>query len=436
MLICMMVWICRDFIESTLEIPLSAMLAPERLWIIAAVAALLVCVGGVLPAIVFSRIPVTHVFRRFTDRRSVWKKTLLAVQFAGVAMILSLLVVVNVQYYHVLDQDPGYNQERLAFGWHWAGSADDQESLVDYYSRLPMVEAVATSQGHPVNGYSGEAVLDESGRMRFSTRYDGWDRDYASMMGFSLIHGRYPSEYGEVAINQSFAADMNWAEDDAVGRRVPMGEGSFTVVGVLRDFTICDLFAGGRRQFMMHHLKGRSNCINLRLKEPFAESLEQLNATVAADYPTARVEFHSVEKMAAERYADVRLFRDLALMASITILFIALMGLVGYVGNELQRRSKEIAVRKINGAEASTVIEMILGDVMRVAVPSVVVGTGAAFAVGLRLSSVFEANALAQNLWTWYVVTAISLLCLIGLCVWLQTRRIAAENPVVSLRSE
>ena len=436
LLMALMIWFFRDFIETTLEIPLSTMLAPERLWIVAAVAALLVCVGGVLPAIVFSRIPVTHVFRRFTDRRSGWKKTLLAVQFAGVAMILSLLCVVNVQYYHVLDSAPGYNPERVAFGWHWAGSAEEQESLVDYYSRLPMVEAVATSQGNPVNGYSGEAVLDESGRMRFSTRYDGWDRDYAAMMGFSLLHGRYPSEDGEVAVNQSFVADMNWNEADAVGRRVPLGEETLTVVGVLHDFTINDLFAGGRRQFMMYPLGGRSNCIHLRLKEPFAESLEQLNVTVNEAYPDERLEFISMEKMMTDRYADVKLFRDLALMASITILFIALMGLIGYVGNELQRRSKEIAVRKINGAESAGIIEMILGDVMIVALPAVVVGTVAAAFVGVKLSAVFEESALASNLWAWYAVTAIVLLLLIALCVVLQTRRIANENPVISLRSE
>lgn len=435
-LMCLLLWFLRDFVETTLGTPLSTMLAPERLWIVAVVAALLVCVGGALPAVVFSRIPVTHVFRRFTDRRSGWKKTLLAVQFAGVAMILSLLCVVSVQYYHVLDLDLGYNPERVAIGWHGAGSAEEQESLVDYYSRLPMVEAVATSQGNPVNGYSGEAVLDESGRMRFSTRYDGWDRDYAAMMGFSLLHGRYPSENGEVAVNQSFVADMNWNEADAVGRRVPLGEETLTVVGVLHDFTINDLFAGGRRQFMMYPLGGRSNCIHLRLKEPFAESLERLNATVAADYPTERLVFHGMEKMIADRYADVRLFRDLALMASITILFIALMGLIGYVGNELQRRSKEIAVRKINGAESGGIIEMMLGDVMRVALPSVILGSVVAAMVGVKLSALFKESALASNLWAWYVVTAIVLLLLIALCVVLQTCRIANENPVESLRSE
>ena len=48
---------------------------------------------------------------------------------------------------------------------------------------------------------------------------------------------------------------------------------------------------------------------------------------------------------------SVRIFRDVTLLASVTILFIILMGLIGYVNDEIRLRSKEIAIRKVNGAE-------------------------------------------------------------------------------------
>ena len=51
-------------------------------------------------------------------------------------------------------------------------------------------------------------------------------------------------------------------------------------------------------------------------------------------------------------YAEsVRVFRDVTLLVSLTILFIILMGLIGYVNDEIRLRSKEIAIRKVNGAE-------------------------------------------------------------------------------------
>ena len=39
--------------------------------------------------------------------------------------------------------------------------------------------------------------------------------------------------------------------------------------------------------------------------------------------------------------------------------FITLMGLIGYINDELQRRSKEIAIRKVNGAESFAILEML-----------------------------------------------------------------------------
>lgn len=46
-------------------------------------------------------------------------------------------------------------------------------------------------------------------------------------------------------------------------------------------------------------------------------------------------------------------------MAAVTMFFIMLMGLIGYTTDEVRRRSKEIAIRKVNGAEASGILEML-----------------------------------------------------------------------------
>lgn len=51
------------------------------------------------------------------------------------------------------------------------------------------------------------------------------------------------------------------------------------------------------------------------------------------------------------------------------------MGLIGYTTDEVRRRSKEIAIRKVNGAESSTILEMLSRDVLWVAVPAVIMGT-------------------------------------------------------------
>ena len=55
-----------------------------------------------------------------------------------------------------------------------------------------------------------------------------------------------------------------------------------------------------------------------------------------------------------------RVFRDVTLLVSLTILFIILMGLIGYVNDEIRLRSKEIAIRKVNGAETESIFAVIV----------------------------------------------------------------------------
>ena len=55
-----------------------------------------------------------------------------------------------------------------------------------------------------------------------------------------------------------------------------------------------------------------------------------------------------------------------------------LMGLIGYTTDEVRRRSKEIAIRKVNGSEATGILELLVKDVLYVAVVAVLIGVVAA----------------------------------------------------------
>ena len=55
------------------------------------------------------------------------------------------------------------------------------------------------------------------------------------------------------------------------------------------------------------------------------------------------------------------------------------MGLIGYVNDETQRRSKEIAIRKVNGAEAPSILSLLAMDILKVAIGAVILGTGFAW---------------------------------------------------------
>ena len=108
-----------------------------------------------------------------------------------------------------------------------------------------------------------------------------------------------------------------------------------------------------------------NHTFNVRLKEPYDENLKRLNEFMDKTFPQVALTFHTVDDMLSEIYKDVYRFRNSVLITSGFILLIVIMGLIGYVNDETQRRSKEIAIRKVNGAEASNILRLLVCVVLK-----------------------------------------------------------------------
>lgn len=423
----------REFVEDTASAKLEALFAMDRIWVPLGVTLLLFLLGGVLPGHIFSRIPVTQVFRRYTEGKKGWKTPLLFIQFAGVAFIGGLMCVVMLQYHYVINKDTGYNPERVAIGVNNAYTAESRSAVRHFYEGLPYVEALASSESYPSNGYSGEMIPDEAGVDLFSGRYDYTTENYVAFMGMSVVQGRVPRESGEVAVNEEFVHRMHWGKD-VLGRNIRTEEGRVKVVGILKDFNIEGFYEAPKPFILHHHPNELGNLVYVRLKEPFGENLQKLIREASEAFPDQTIDFFGLEQKMMESYNPVRVFRNATLLATITILFITLMGLIGYINDELQRRSKEIAIRKVNGAEASSILEMMTCNVLWVSLPAVVIGTWGAWYVGGLWMEQFAVTI--DFVIPYYIGVGVLVLGIIIGCVLSRTWKIANENPVKSIKSE
>ena len=424
----------REFFEDTAAAKLSLLLALERIWVPLTVIGVLFIVGGVLPGRLFARIPVSQVFRRYTEGKKGWKRPLLFIQFAGVAFISGLMCVVMAQYQYVLNKDMGYNPQRLALANAYWNKEKECDAAFQFFKGLPYVEAVTSANNTPISGYSGSMIRDESGNALFSTRACYYMReDYPAMMGMTFKTGRMARTEDEVIVNETFADMMHWG-NDAVGRTVDVdGTAQMKVVGVLKDFQIED-FTADKMPFVARYNKYFVGTIHVRLKEPFVRNLQQLNKDVADAFHNQTIDFIGYEKKITDSYNSVRVFRNATLMAAITMFFVMLMGLIGYTADEVRRRSKEIAIRKVNGAEASSILELLSKDILVVALPAVILGSLASWYInGVWMEQFAEQIPLG---WIVYLLVIIVNLVIIVGCVLWKSWRIANENPVNSIKSE
>lgn len=424
----------REMIEETMEVRLTSLFVFGRIWVPLVVVLGLFIVGGVLPGRMFSRIPVSQVFRHYTEGKKGWKRPLLFIQFLGVAFICGLMCVIMAQYHYVLNKNTGYDARRIATSDIYFDSDSERDAARQFFCGLPYVEDVESASYPPCIGMSGMRIMDESGQSLFSSRYCVETENYPKMMGMVIKEGRMARERNEAVVNETFAKTMRWG-DDIVGRIVHQGNtslGDLRVVGVLKDFHTASFYVP--QQPLIVRCGRFGACIHVRLKEPFAENLRRLNSEASAAFPTKTVDFCSLEQDMAENYNIVRVFRNATVLAAVVMFFVMLMGLIGYTTDEVRRRSKEIAIRKVNGAESSTILEMLSRDVLWVAVPAVIMGTvGAWYVNGIWMDLFAIQVPLGGSV---YVLVAIANLMIITACVVWKAWSIANENPVKSIKSE
>lgn len=422
----------QEFIEDTTAAKLSVLFAPDRIWVPLAVVLVLFIVGGVLPGRLFARIPVSQVFRRYTEGKKGWKRPLLFVQFAGVAFICGLMYVVMAQYNYVKDKDMGYNPRRVAVGSAYFGKAEESEPALHFFRGLSYVEEVSCAVSTPIWSYSGSMIQGESGQALFSTRTSRAPEDYFKMMGMTIKEGRPARATDELVVNEAFVERMRWG-DKALNHPLRMEGENYKVVGILKDFHIGSFFEP-QDVIIFGYTRTFGNAVHVRLKEPFAENLRRLNKDVAEAYPDKTIDFGGMEQEILNEYNPVRVFSNATILAAVTMFFIMLMGLIGYTTDEVRRRSKEIAIRKVNGAESTGILELLSKDILYVAGPAVIIGTLASWYVnGMWMEQFATQVPLA---WVVYVLIALVILIIIVACVIWKSWKIANENPVNSIKSE
>ena len=434
-----LMYLFRDFVEEMAAAKLLSLFTVQNLWVPGIVVLFVLLLAGILPAWIFSSIPVTQVFRRYTERNTSRKRPLLFIQFIGVSFIFCFLLVVMYQYNLVVNRPLNYDPSRVVTCWAEVGG--DYQNRVTLFGGLPVVESYTCSSQLIIEGYSGD-TFDTGDGHKVNTRLDWVTRSFVPMMKIKLIEGNNFSaaknsdsswaDNNELIVNETFVRQAGWT-GNVVGRVVKWAGTNFTIVGVMEDYPINSAFEEQSPIALV--VKENWGCTHyIRLKEPFDENLAALNRSMQEMFPTDDVVFTSLEKNLEDQYIDVRRFRSVVLLASCSIFFITLMGLLGYVNDEVRRRSKEIAIRKVNGAEAGNIIQLLTREITWIAIPGVCIGGICAYIFGQRwLDSFAEQVHVGVGA---FLIVILLLLITIAACIVLRTWNIANENPVKSIKSE
>ena len=414
-------------LEEMLDTSVKSLFSWRNLWAPLLAIVTLFLIGCLLPGRLFSSIPVTQVFRRYTERKKHWKYPLLCIQFGGTAFLLGFVAVVFIQYRYVMHKDMGYDTHGLVYVNH---SFSNPHNALTNLRNLPFVEGAENASTQIMNPMQNLAVEDNNGNWKFTPRIHHANEDFCKLIKLRLLAGRYHTRPGEIVVNPEFVEQMGWTSN-GIGEVIP---NRGTVVGIV-EFIQVNMVKTSPYWIHWPENEEETGCVHIRLKEPMDDNLLRLNEEMKKLYPQEDILFRPVEDSLRDYFHSARIFRNSALTACIAILAITLLGVIGYTNDEIRRRSKEIAIRKVNGAEVNNILQMLCRDVAIIAVPAVVMGVLLSAYIGdMWVSSNFR-DILPISPLVYIGVAIVALAFILGTVI-LKSWRIANENPVLSIKSE
>lgn len=437
LLVALVLWALQPDIEEAVDVTFASMFSLGNLWAVLTVVGVLFVVSGVIPAKIFSSIGVSQIFRRYTENKRMWKRALLFVQFMGAAFMLSLLIVIVRQYDTMVGKDLGYNTENLTYAEVTAPTPEKLEMVRREIAAMPEVIGVTISSDIPIYGLGGAMIQDlETKNSLFSSRWIMVDAEYLKVMDIPLVAGRnFVQGDSSLLVNEKFVELMLW-EDNPVGKLINIGSKLYPVAGVVADFQLGSLYNTQQPLTIVKMPTARHRAtMTIRFKEATVETLKVVNDRFDALLPESdAVRLTTFDQAIRNQYHAAMLFRNGVMLASIILLLITTMGVIGYVATEVKRRSREIAIRKVTGATAADVILMLTRNIGLLTIVAAAVGAAGAYFAGEAWVEQFAVRA--PMVWWVFALGCGFVLVLVAAATVVQTWRIANENPVNSIKSE
>ena len=204
------------------------------------------------------------------------------------------------------------------------------------------------------------------------------------------------------------------------------------IVGVIHDFHY--FTARQASEPMIFLLDARSGYLLLVRVAPgkTAETLPRIEAEFRAVHPDRSFSYEFVDDVFNTQFGgDKDFMRNMGLFAGLAI-FIAALGLVGLASFSIERRRKEIAIRKVLGSGGGKVFGLLVADFATWVLLANLVAWPAAYFAAKNWLADF-AYRVPFQVWTFGLASLASLLVAL-LTVSVQCLRAGRANPVDALR--
>ena len=397
-------------------------------------------IAGIYPAFYLTKFKPSAVLKgdyQTGSKNKYFRNGLVVFQFAVSLTLAIFSVFISQQLHFSLKKDLGFDKTNVLLIDNTKLQIDDQiDAFRSELLSQPGIQNIAYSHYEltnlPLSGMS-ELGVENPEYQRIQYKYI--DANYAQLMGFELVEGRFLDESLDgdrtsMLINETMAKNLG---GNVLGRSFNAGFNGreVKIVGVLKDFHYEDF----RKAIGPVVFFGRPypSLISVKFEGSVQEALAATQSVYAQftsepfDYQLFEQSFDQLFVKEKQLGQVINLFTGLAV-------FVAVLGLIGLISYTLDQRIKEIGIRKVLGASVQQILGMLSKEMLWL--------IGISFLVAVPLS--YYAVNSWMNEFAYHISIGALPFLLVGFVAMLtillivsgRSAKAAMSNPIKALRTE
>lgn len=366
------------------------------------------------------------------------RRILVTAQFAVSIILISATLIIYQQIKHVQNRDLGYDTNNLIMVTANNDAAKNYEVLKNNLMASGLIEAVNVTS-LPVSdifGFtSGVRWVGAPEDPNLVIGFLGTGENFTNIMKAKMIEGRdfKSGDSNVVMLNKESIRLMKLK--NPVGSTITWAGRERRITGIIDDLIMTSPFALPI-PLMISYEPNWVGSINIRVKE--GADIKKAVALIESNYkkyiPEYPFEYKFADSTFNDKFANEQLIARLAFLFASLAIFICCLGLFGLVSFSIERRTKEIGIRKILGASVQSLLTLMSKEFFVL----VLISFAIAIPIAWWLMSEWLSNfsyRINMGIGIFFLVGCITLLiCMIT--VGLNAFKTATSNPVKSLRTE
>jgi putative ABC transport system permease protein len=428
---------------------------PKTFWLVPVSLVILIgLAAGFYPAIVLSALQavdsVKGKFKSVKEHIGL-RKVLVGLQFSLASLVFITALIVTRQVRYFFGQELGYDKDKIITAqlprdWTPEG-VHRMQTIRDEFSRMPQVEMASLSYEIPdgMNGGSDRMYrADMDSLSAIAVQLMVSDEFFLKTYKVPMVAGRYytpedGSDPTRVVINATAVRALGWSNPaEALGRlvRFPGFPERCTIIGVSGDYHFGSMQEKIPPMVFAHiRLTNTYRYLSFKLAPGNTfTAIKSLADKWSALLPGSSLEYNFMDDTLRTLYRLELQLKNAADLATVICILIALLGMIGLVALSIQKRSREIGIRKVLGASLPGIILLFVNDFIGVIILSGLVTCPIAWILGRQW---LDNYAYRVTITPVPFLVAIVSICFISVAaILVQAFRLARINPADTLKSD